>query len=710
MIANTTNNNLQSTLLTEYLLPLLDPTGWMLVHSVWQLGLIAILFFVARTVVRVVAPKNNAAIIYSFGCICLAAMLLVPAVTFMYYLNHQGLGTLESRDLIAFEQATDSVDTQPSLFSHPLAPMQAGAKPGTLDKPVESTMSIVEATSWPAFQEIQSQARSCFPWLISLWVAGVALLSLRPMFGLLNVWRLRRTGISPLPDSVRELGQATAQRLGINRAVLFVRSTWVAVPTVVGFAKPVVLLPAAVVAGLTTHELDLILAHELAHVRRNDYLMNLAQAIIETLLFFHPAVWIVSNQVRAERENCCDDLAVRMSGNPDDPAALAKALLALEQTRSISPALGAVGNGKNPLIKRIRRLIGQPTTQKSQVGNICFSFVMIVICFSVAFIFMLSPESDTNTLSAQQPTQTPIAQAEVIELVTADPESQRQIDQQLIDVQYCVVDLVVPVSSNLFEQPDLSQKQNETIPQQFQDKDVDHSFSGAMEGTRVTLKNGEPLIELITSTVAADDWQKGNNGGKLMLKFLPATLRLMVSAPQNVQDQVRELLEKLREVNDNTIEVQSSFLTLPKADLQLVNIHEDEEVLGQPVTRTQLSGRELRRIQALAVANSTWVTHKNPDFCLFNGQEWKFGWKGLEGLEPGYVKFLGLLDRTHMTGRVNSRIGIFTVDGQQLSTQVSIARHGIGLVDISPAVLPEDTDKAVLFFYRMNVINNAPAE
>jgi len=156
MIANTTNNNLQSMLLTEYLLPLLDPTGWMLVHSVWQLGLIAILFFVARTVVRVIAPKNNAAIIYGFGCICLAAMLLVPAVTFIYYLNHQGLGTLESRDLIAFEQATDSVDTQPSLFSHPLAPMQAGAKPGTLDKPVESTMSIVEATSWPAFQERSS--------------------------------------------------------------------------------------------------------------------------------------------------------------------------------------------------------------------------------------------------------------------------------------------------------------------------------------------------------------------------------------------------------------------------------------------------------------------------------------------------------------------------------------------------------------------------
>ena len=98
-------------------------------------------------------------------------------------------------------------------------------------------------------------------------------------------------------------------------------------PTVIGWLKPVVLLPASALAGLTPRQLEAILAHELAHIRRHDYLVNLLQTLVETLLFYHPAVWWLSRRIRVERENCCDDLAVSLCG---DPVAYAAALADLE--------------------------------------------------------------------------------------------------------------------------------------------------------------------------------------------------------------------------------------------------------------------------------------------------------------------------------------------------------------------------------------------
>src|SRR6185503_3583474 len=121
----------------------------------------------------------------------------------------------------------------------------------------------------------------------------------------------------------------------------------------VGWVKPAVLLPAAALTGLSTVQLESLLAHELAHVRRHDYLVNLLQGLIETLLFYHPAVWWVSRQIRREREHCCDDIAVALCG---DVKLYAGALAQLEELRGrvLEPALAATGG---ELLGRIRRLL-----------------------------------------------------------------------------------------------------------------------------------------------------------------------------------------------------------------------------------------------------------------------------------------------------------------------------------------------------------------
>ena len=131
----------------------------------------------------------------------------------------------------------------------------------------------------------------------------------------------------PLKNTLQKL----AQRLRVTGPVKLVESTLVQIPTVVGWLRPVILLPASAIVGLTPKQLEALLAHELAHIRRHDYLINMLQSIIEILGFYHPAVWWISHQIRIERENCCDDLAVSISG---DTAHYAKTLVEMERIRS----------------------------------------------------------------------------------------------------------------------------------------------------------------------------------------------------------------------------------------------------------------------------------------------------------------------------------------------------------------------------------------
>ena len=113
-----------------------------------------------------------------------------------------------------------------------------------------------------------------------------------------------------LDDKWRQSLRRLCGQLRIRRPVRLLESALVDVPMVIGWLRPVILLPASALSGLTPQQLEAIIAHELAHIRRHDYLINLLQSLIETLLFYHPAVWWVSRQIRREREHCCDDLAV----------------------------------------------------------------------------------------------------------------------------------------------------------------------------------------------------------------------------------------------------------------------------------------------------------------------------------------------------------------------------------------------------------------
>ena len=194
------------------------------------------------------------------------------------------------------------------------------------------------------------------PWLVGAWAIGVMLLSVRLAGGWWRTRALRTRGIEAAPDACQRMATRLIARMRITRPVAFFVSSRVTAPIVFGHIKPVVLVPAAVLAGLSPSQLDAILAHELAHVRRHDYLVNLLQTVIETIFFYHPAVWWVSRQVRQSREECCDDIAVAACGDRKD---YVEALLGLEQMRhaaapAATAALGATGGS---LLARARRLL-----------------------------------------------------------------------------------------------------------------------------------------------------------------------------------------------------------------------------------------------------------------------------------------------------------------------------------------------------------------
>ena len=194
----------------------------------------------------------------------------------------------------------------------------------------------------------------------STWLSGVALLTLRLLAGWLWVQRLSSRGTSPAPRGWQQMVVRLSKRLHISRPIRLLESAMVEVPTVIGWLRPVVLMPASALAGMAPEQLEAILAHELAHIRRHDYLVNLLQTLVETLLFYHPAVWWLSRRIRIERENCCDDLAVSLCG---DPYAYAKALADLEELRADSGRLVLAATGGS-LLYRVRRLLGAPVARR----------------------------------------------------------------------------------------------------------------------------------------------------------------------------------------------------------------------------------------------------------------------------------------------------------------------------------------------------------
>lgn len=292
--------------------------GWTLLHFLWQGALVGAAYAALRVLLAKARPHAR----YTVGLGALAILAASPVLTLW--------------QLVPAASGAAAIDG--ATATH-VAAVQA------LDGELAGAAVAVAQASSPI--------EPWLPWLVGAWLVGVALFSLRTLYQYLRLRRLCRQGAEPLPDWDERL-RLLVRRFGVTRPVQLVKSTIVQTPSLIGWIRPVIVLPTSVLLGLTPQQIELVIAHELGHIRRWDYAVNLLQIGVETVLFYHPVVHWISREVREEREACCDDLVLHRGANPVDYAAT---LASLEELRGYThaPALAASGGF---LLGRIRRIVG----------------------------------------------------------------------------------------------------------------------------------------------------------------------------------------------------------------------------------------------------------------------------------------------------------------------------------------------------------------
>ncbi|HKX54631.1 MAG TPA: M56 family metallopeptidase, partial [Xanthomonadales bacterium] len=330
---------------------LISALGWTLVHFLWQGCLIALIYWL----ICALAPRHAASLRYWTGLAGLLLSLLAVLLTFA--LSYSPEARFETAPATA--TAVNPFLVLSGHFPNTLALLETGIEPA-------------------------------LPWVVLLWLLGVICFSVRTLRDWIGVRRLLQEGIVSTELQLQIALETLKSLMNVQLPVRLLASTRVAVPLAIGWLRPVILIPVSVLARLPQDQLEMILAHELGHIRRGDYAFNLLQVILETLLFYHPAIAWMSQRVREEREHRCDDLVVRFCGKP---ATYARALTNLEVMRSpvLAPAIAATGGN---LLARIRLIINKELPGK---GSSLTQFALVAtagifVAFGAQQGFSLSTE------------------------------------------------------------------------------------------------------------------------------------------------------------------------------------------------------------------------------------------------------------------------------------------------------------------------------
>jgi len=341
--------------------------GWTIFHSLWQGAMIAVLL----SGVLLITGKKSAQLRYNFS---FAALVLI----FLF-------------SLATFTQVYDlSSKTAPSDF-------------GIISGNTISSQALTEATSTVAsdtnlsfVQVIEYYFSQNVSVIVTFWLLGFILFSMRFIGGVLYIQRLRTIGIKPLNDFWHYRLKELSNNVGIKQLVQIYESSKVKAPVAMGYLKPVILLPLGMLTGLPQEQVEAIIIHELAHIKRYDFILNLIQTLIETIFFYHPVVWWVTSTINNERENCCDDLTLKLCGGS---LVYFKALYNLQQICSEENelALAAIGK-KNQLFRRINRMTTKNKNTSYGVKFAAFA-VLLLVMTAVSIYSSSSAKNNPNGIT-----------------------------------------------------------------------------------------------------------------------------------------------------------------------------------------------------------------------------------------------------------------------------------------------------------------------
>ncbi len=325
--------------------------GWTLLHSLWQA---AIIFGMTKIALSLIA-KHKSTLRYMINCCALLLIVMTSLSTFLYLV---------------------SSGTSVEAISPALRPTFNSLPAGE-----------VIAIEYPIWNNLIRIINDQMVWVIYAWMAGVLIFSIRFAGGIVYIQFLKRK-ISDASSEYLQMVQHLSDQLRLTQKVRLVESIQISKPIVLGYIKPMIILPIGLLTGLPTSQIETILLHELAHIKRHDYLVNLIQAFIEVILFFNPFVWLLSEMIRKEREYCCDDLVIMMGSSRTE---YIKALAQLEEINQYRiPTLAlALNNNKYQVFNRIKRIMETTANQNQRkakpyllvalmaIGLLCASWLTI---------------------------------------------------------------------------------------------------------------------------------------------------------------------------------------------------------------------------------------------------------------------------------------------------------------------------------------------
>ncbi|HET8798326.1 MAG TPA: M56 family metallopeptidase, partial [Thermoanaerobaculia bacterium] len=373
--------------------PVAQALGWALLHLLWQATIVAGIL----AAVLALLPRRSANARYLASIAALALVFAMFVTT-----------------------AVRTYDPGVAPIAHREAPVEA-TKLDPASVPV--ILAAIATEGWrERLAASLAAARQTLPSVVGLWLAGVVLLSARLLVSWMRARSLVRRGATEAGAHWQRAAERISAALGLRRAVRLLESAAIEVPSVIGSLRPVILLPASTLTGLTPQQIEMVLAHELAHIRRHDFFVNLLQAFVETLMFYHPAVWWMSRRVRIERENCCDDLAVAVCG---DPIQYARALTRLEELRDHALPVAVAANGGS-LLDRIRRIAADRAESTGISSRWAAAAAMLAIVATIVALPSLPALAQREKKAAAS---TPAATSvDVVEKKNAGDDADHDID------------------------------------------------------------------------------------------------------------------------------------------------------------------------------------------------------------------------------------------------------------------------------------------
>ena len=453
---------------------LMRALGWTLLHSLWQGALVAL----AAAALLMLLHRHAAALRYKVAAGALLTLLALSGLTFSYYFST--FRAAPDRAALLFAAPTDGLIDTPTTIDETdgQSAGDAAAAPTAPATPLAAGRLRQLLLAGQVYLERN------MPVVVVAWLLGMLAMTLRFLSGLAYVQRLRRYRVAALPAEWQTHLDALVARTALRRPVRILASGLVPGPLVVGWLKPVVLLPISAASGLSGVELEAILAHELAHVVRRDYLFNLLQSVAEILFFYHPAVWFLSNCLRTERENCCDDMATELCG---DSLVLAQALASLAALQhapaaaSFMPRLAMAASGEpGSLLGRVRRLVQHRATAPTFSDGFWAACVVLlsVGVLTASTILSLSAASFSSAIVASG--------TEILQAQLADKHDEADTEAQ----QQAQAEAQAERDANQTDDS-TSEPANEALAASYQSKDNE---SGASDDTVVVYSQTNPKL------------------------------------------------------------------------------------------------------------------------------------------------------------------------------------------------------------------------